>query len=37
MHLPNLHTTLKKNLIKIGTFLQKKILIEKNIRSHEHT
>ena len=35
MYLPNLHTTLKGNLIKIGTFLQKTILIEKNIRSHD--
>ena len=35
MCLPNLHTTLKEHLIKIGTFFRKTILIEKNIRSHD--
>ena len=35
MYLLNLHTTPKGHLIKIGTFLQKTILIEKNIRSHD--
>ena len=35
MYLPNLHTTPKRHLIKIGTFLQKNIFFEKNIRSHD--
>ena len=34
MYLLNLHTAPKGHLIKIGTFLQKNDLIEKNIRSH---
>ena len=34
MYSPNLHTTPKGHLIKIGTFLRKTILIEKNICSH---
>ena len=35
MYLLNLHTTPKGHLIKIGTFLPKTSLIEKNIRSHD--
>ena len=36
MYLLNLHTTPKRHLIKIGTFLQKNdFYIEKNIRSHD--
>ena len=35
MYLLNLRTTPKGHLTKIGIFLQKMILIEKNIRSHD--
>ena len=35
MHVPNLHTTPKRHLIKIGLFLRKSILIWKNINSQD--
>ena len=35
MYLPNLHTTPKRHLIKIGTFLQKNDFTMKNIHSHD--